>query len=198
MDNSYFHEMYRTSDDPWGFNTRWYEERKYQLTLAALPQRRYRNAFEAGCSIGVFTEMLAGRCDKLLAVDLSGRATEIAAERLAPLASRVQVQTRDFVEDWPSGQFDLIVLSEVLYYLDPTQFEAVVRQSREALTDDGDLVAVHWRRRVAEYPTSGDVVHDLLSKTDLSRIAGYRDCDFRLDIYRTTPGRTVAELDGLV
>lgn len=198
LDNSYFDAMYRASDDPWGFDTRWYEERKYQLTLAALPQQRYRNAFEAGCSIGVFSELLAARCDSLLAVDLSERATAIAADRLAPVADRVQVQTRDFVEDWPKGSFDLIVLSEVLYYLDPAQFEAVLRRSREALTDDGDLVAVHWRRKVEEYPTSGDVVHERLAKADLSHVAGYTDHDFRLDVYRKTPGLTVAELEGLV
>lgn len=198
MDNKYFDEMYRDSDDPWGFTTRWYEERKYRLTLASLPKQRYRNAFEAGCSIGVFTELLADRCDRLLAVDLSERATAIAAGRLASVADRVQVQARDFVDDWPNGTFDLIVLSEVLYYLDPAQFETVLKRSLETLTDDGDLVAVHWRRQVDEYPTSGDHVHHRLSQTDLTHVAGYADCDFRLDIYRKTPGHTVAELEGLV
>lgn len=198
LDNSYFDAMYRASDDPWGFDTRWYEERKYRLTLAALPQARYQNVFEAGCSIGVLSELLSERCERLLAVDLSERATAIATDRLAPVADRVQVQTRDFVEDWPDGTFDLIVLSEVLYYLEPTQFETVLRRSREALTDDGDLVAVHWRRRVEEYPTSGDDVHDRLARTDLSHVAGYRDPDFRLDVYRKSPGLTVAEVEGLV
>jgi len=198
LDIKYFDAMYRASDDPWGFDTRWYEERKYRLTLASLPRRRYRNAFEAGCSIGVFTELLAERCEKLLAVDLSERATAIAAERLAPVADRVQVQTRDFIKDWPDGRFDLIILSEVLYYLDPAQFEAVLRRSREALTDDGDLVAVHWRRKVEEYPAGGEAVHDRLAQADLSHVAGYRDRDFLLDVYRTTPGPSVAELEGLV
>ncbi|HEY9311725.1 SAM-dependent methyltransferase [Williamsia sp.] len=198
FDNNYFHAMYRGSDDPWGFTTRWYEERKYHLTLAALPKRRYRNAFEAGCSIGVFTELLAHRCDKLLTVDLSARATSIAAERLEPFADRVEVQTRDFVADWPTGTFDLIVLSEVLYYLDPAQFDAVVEQSRQSLAEDGHLVAVHWRRKVEEYPTSGDRVHELLSQADLPHVAGYRDGDFLLDIYSSTAGQTAAELEGLV
>ena len=48
----YFERVYAASPDPWGFTTRWYEERKYALSLAMLPRRHYADAFEPGCSIG--------------------------------------------------------------------------------------------------------------------------------------------------
>lgn len=37
--------------DPWDFESRWYEQRKYALSAAMLPKPRYRRAFEPGCSI---------------------------------------------------------------------------------------------------------------------------------------------------
>ena len=55
--------MYSAADDPWGFEERWYERRKYAISLAQLPAERYHRAFEPGCSIGVFTRLLAQRCD---------------------------------------------------------------------------------------------------------------------------------------
>ena len=71
----YFDGMYAASPDPWGFESRWYERRKYAVTMALLPAERYRDAFEPGCSIGVMTGLLAGRCDRLLSCDAEiGRA----------------------------------------------------------------------------------------------------------------------------
>lgn len=198
MEEHYFHKMYRDSDDPWGFANRWYEQRKYALTMAALSKRRYRRAFEAGCSIGVFTEQLASRCDEVLAVDLSPKAIDIARQRLLPMADRVTVEAGNFVDDWPAGVFDLIVLSEVLYYLDGSQFDAVIGKVADALTDDGEMVAVHWRWPVPEYPATGDQVHERLRGTQLSSTASYVDDDFRLDVFARTDRPTVAQGEGLV
>ena len=63
MDRDYFEGIYADGPDPWGFETSEYERRKYDLTLAALPRRRYARALEPGCSIGVLTADLARRCD---------------------------------------------------------------------------------------------------------------------------------------
>ena len=71
---AYFDAMYQGAADPWGFEDRWYEQRKYAVSLALLPAARYRSAFEPGCSIGVLTRMLAGRCDELLSCDVAAAA----------------------------------------------------------------------------------------------------------------------------
>ena len=71
LDRAYFDRVYEANADPWSFATSPYEYQKYQATMAALPQAHYTNAFEIGCSIGVLTQMLADRCDHLLAVDAS-------------------------------------------------------------------------------------------------------------------------------
>lgn len=61
LPDAYFDRMYVGTEDPWQLSTRWYEERKYAITLALLPERRYRHAFEPGCSIGTLTAQLARR-----------------------------------------------------------------------------------------------------------------------------------------
>ena len=73
LPDAYFDEMYATADDPWRLSTRWYDQRKYAITLALLPNRRYRHAFEPGCSIGTLTALLLLRCDHVTAVDVAMR-----------------------------------------------------------------------------------------------------------------------------
>src|SRR5947207_15351971 len=83
---AYFDAMYQAAADPWGFEDRWYEQRKYAISLAQLPAARYRSAFEPGCSIGVLSRMLAARCDALLSCDVAAAAVRAAARREARLA----------------------------------------------------------------------------------------------------------------
>ena len=115
LGREYFEELYAESNDPWNFETSEYERNKYRRTLEVLGERRFERALEAGASIGVFTEMLAARCDELLAVDVSERAVTTARERLAG-RKHVVVERRTLPEEMPGGPFDLIVASEILYY----------------------------------------------------------------------------------
>ena len=48
LPDAYFDRMYADAGDPWELGTRWYEQRKYAITMAVLPYRRYRHAFEPG------------------------------------------------------------------------------------------------------------------------------------------------------
>ncbi|AZG46862.1 class I SAM-dependent DNA methyltransferase [Gordonia insulae] len=195
---SYFHEMYAASDDPWGFADRWYERRKYALTLASLSSERYGRVFEPGCSIGVLSAELVLFSDQLLCMDVSPRAVELAQRRLAHHRGRAAVVIGDLLHDWPSGHFDLIVLSEVLYYLEPAELDEVIRRLPGSLHQGGEVVAVHWRRKVAEYPQSGDDVHERLLGSTLHRQGGYADADFRLDVLTVDDRVSVAEREDLV
>ena len=82
---AYFDAMYQAAADPWGFEDRWYEQRKYAISMALLPAARYRRALEAGCSIGVLTRMLAARCDEVLSCDIAAAAVQAAARRTEDL-----------------------------------------------------------------------------------------------------------------
>ncbi|KSU59138.1 MULTISPECIES: class I SAM-dependent DNA methyltransferase [Gordonia] len=195
--DNYFHDMYRDSDDPWGFTSRWYEQRKYALSLAALSSPRYGSVFEPGCSVGVLSAQLATRADHLLCTDVSPRAVELARERLDGHDS-VEVRVGDIVSDWPPGRFDLIVLSEVLYYLGDADLDELITRLPECLTPTGEVLAVHWRWRVEEYPRTGDEVHAALRSSALHPSASYSDTDFCVDVMTSSPIGSVAQREGLV
>lgn len=183
LGRDYFEGLYAGSEDPWGFETSEYERRKYDRTLAALGGRRFGRALEAGASIGVFTEMLAERCDELLAVDVSEKAVAVARRRLFGMG-HVTVERRSLPEEMPGGPFDLVVASEVLYYFTREEMLATLRRLEEELAPGGVLLAVHWRRETKTYPLQGDEVHDLLNEhTGLTAVRSIAEPDYRLDLF---------------
>jgi SAM-dependent methyltransferase len=196
LQTEYFEEMYRDSEDPWGFRTRWYEQRKYALSLAALPRPRYESAFEPGCSIGVLTEQLAGRCDRLLAMDPVPRAVEATRRLTEGLA--VETRVGRIPTDWPTGTFDLIVLSEVGYYLDTDALPGLAGRIARSLRPGGDLLAVHWRPKVTDYPSTADQVHlALIRRPELARVVRHSEADFLLEVFRRGDASSVAQAEGL-
>ncbi len=197
---TYFDAMYAADPDPWGFDSRWYEQRKYALTMAALPRRRYRSAFEPGCSIGALTALLAGRCDALLSADISADAVTAARERVRD-HRHVTVEQRRMPDEWPPGGYDLIVLSEIGYYLGHDDLDRLLSSAAGALEPGGDLVAVHWRRRVDDYPQPGDEVHRRLAydHDGIVRTVRHEEADFLLEVFTRVPpaARSVAQREGL-
>ena len=142
-DPGYFECLYARDPDPWRFATSEYERAKYAATLDALPPGRHTRAFEIGCSIGVLTRQLAARCDELLAVDVSALALRQAEERCED-QPWVQFAQMDLRHEWPEGSLDLIVFSEVLYYLGIDGIHAAARHTLEALAPGGSVVLVNW------------------------------------------------------
>lgn len=205
---SYFAEMYRTGSDPWHLSERWYERRKYALTVAALPRLRYRRAFEPGCSVGVLSELLAPRCEQLLSWDRRPEAVSRAAQRLEPFEG-AQAARGVVPEQWPDGEFDLIVLSELLYYLDAEERSWLLKAAMRSLADGGHLVAVHWRHHVPEHAAEADEVHaELRALAELHPLSQHEEDDFLLDVFVRTRDSgpddaarrklSVAALEGLV
>jgi SAM-dependent methyltransferase len=192
----YFDALYADCDDPWGFRHRWYERRKRQLTLAMLPRERYRDAFEPGCANGEFAAQLALRCDRLLAADLNETAVRLAGARLATL-SNVRVERRGVPHEWPAGSFDLIVLSELAYYLGDEDLTRLTECIGRSLAADGTLLACHWRRAFDAAPQTAANVHACLdARCALTRLAHYEDADLLLDVWTREPC-SVAQREGL-
>lgn len=181
---TYFDRVYSESDDPWGFETRPYEAEKYRATLAALPRETYRSAFEIGCSIGVLTEKLAGRCESLLSVDVSERALERACERCNYL-QHVQFEFLQVPDEFPNELFDLILVSEVGYYWSREDLLKARRCIVEHLVPGGQVLLVHWTPFVDDYPLTGDEVHDTFREAggELRHLAGHRSELYRVDLF---------------
>lgn len=174
-----FESLYASSPDPWGYCTSSYEHEKYADTLAALPLRPLGSALEVGCSIGVFTRQLAMRCERVLGIDFSPRALALARARVSGLTN-VQLRQASFPEQVPEGQWDVVVCSEVLYYLDQEGLCQATNWLSEQLQRGTCVVAVSWRGAGADEPFRGDDVHDLLAgslarwHTVDARRVGYR------------------------
>ena len=199
LDPGHFRERYSASPDPYRLADRWYEARKYALTVALLPRQRYGAAFEPGCSIGVLTTLLAPRCDRLLACDVVPDAVAAARSRAAGLPA-VRVEQRVIPGEWPPGSFDLIVWSELLYYFDDADLGQVLGLGIGSLRPGGQILAVHWRHPAPDHPRTGDEVHeDLAAHPGLARLARYRDPDFTAEVYGRADGdlRSVAQAGGI-
>lgn len=178
-----FDALYRESADPWLAETRWYERRKRALVLACLPHERYGSAYEPGCGNGILTEALAARCDDILASDGSHLAVAAARRRLAAI-ERVSVERHVLPGDWPSRTFDLVILSELVYFLDAAAIEATGRLVCRSLGDCGIALACNWRAPIVGYGHSGDEAHRILADAiGLPLTFEYRDADFILSAW---------------
>ncbi len=189
----YFDDLHE-QEDPFGYRSRWYEERKRALLLASLSQRHFTRGWELGCSNGVLTEALAARCERLLATDISPRAAFQARRNLAH-RPHVQVHCASHPEQWPPGRFDLIVCGEMGYYLGAGALRELRTGIGEALRDDGLLVACHWLPSFPGRASRTEVVHRCLGE-GLQEAFHYRDADFVLQGW-TRGALSLARLEGL-
>lgn len=182
----YFEQMYSGSTDPWDFAGSWYELRRYGVLVASLPEQRYRVGFEPACSVGVLTEMLAGRCDELHAVDVVHTAADQARRRAERAGlSHVHVRTADALDPWPRGSCDLLVLSEFLYYTPVDRLDALISALLRLAEPGATVAACHWLGHSPDHACHGEDVHAALGRrTELTRIAHHREDDFLLEVFR--------------
>ena len=88
-------------------------------------------------------------------------------------------------EGWPDERFDLIVLSELVYYFEREEAERIRELTPEVRFPRRHLVAaVHWRGET-DYPLSGDEAHELLGRDPaLVPVARHLERDFRIDVWK--------------
>ena len=86
--------------------------------------------------------------------------------------------------DWPDETFDLVVLSELLYYLDEFERAAVLRRTLGSLRSGGHVVLVHWRHDFEVAACTGDEVHREFSEhPELKTLVRHLEDDFRLEVF---------------
>jgi len=178
----HFERIYANDPDPWRYATSPYEKRKYAATLAALPRLRFNRAFEPGCSIGVLTRMLARRCGRLLASDMSEISLDHARARCRGVRN-IHFRRMRIPAEWPTGTFDLIVLSEVLYYQSRRDVWATARKTLRCLRAEGVVVMVHWLGVTGTARGGDQVARQFINQTTrLRRVARRRTGSYRLDV----------------
>ena len=180
---AHFERLHREADDPWGARTRWYERRKRRLLTASLPRERYGSGFEIGCSNGETSAALAERCGRLLSVDAAASAVALARERTAGLPG-VAVERMRVPEQWPSGRFDLIVVSEVAYYLAADQWAACSERIAASLAPGGHVALCHWTGAADDFAQSGAQAHAAFAaRSGLRRMVGHTEDEFLLEVF---------------
>lgn len=182
----HFDAQYAADDDPWRYATSPYEQGKYARTLACLTERRYGSALEIGCSIGVFTALLAARVDALLAIDGSRLALERAIERCRDLP-HVRFERRIVPHEFPPGEFDLIIFAEVGYYLSVTDLCLARDEIVQHIVPGGSVVLVHYTPEIDDAPLRGDDVHDAfmtLVPEVLRHITRERNPRYLIDVFQ--------------
>ena len=157
--SSYFEEKFKADIDPWRFRTSTYEREKYLATVRALSKPQYIAALEVGCAIGVLSALLAPRCDRLIAVDGSPTAIEEAKQQDLP---NVRFETAFLPGEFPRASYDLIVLSEVLYYFSESDLGRMADECLRSLKAGGDIILCHWLGET-DYPLTGHQASDLFA-----------------------------------
>jgi 2-polyprenyl-3-methyl-5-hydroxy-6-metoxy-1,4-benzoquinol methylase len=171
-------------EDPWGYDTKYGSRRfgrELELIDSVSSRRKMHVVLEVGCAEGHFTELLAPRCDSLLAVDVSSVALDRARTRCRDTPN-VHFAHWDLRTDDVPGEFDLVVATSVLEYLKSpralrvarAKLVAAVRPAGWLLIGNvrlapaversrwGRLVprgAFHVNRFVAEHPDLDVVAH---------------------------------------
>lgn len=189
-----FDRLYIEEQDPWRVGSSWYEQRKIAIVLATLAERNYSRALDPACGTGHLARELATRSDQVVATDASPAAIEITratcatvenvavGARTLPFEDAVQPDLAD-----GDGPFDLIVLSEVLYYLSAEQRQQAVASVLQRAAQRVEVLAVHWREHPEDGAVSGDDVHAQLRADFKER--GFRhqvahfDEEFVIDVF---------------
>lgn len=118
---SAFDDVYRVGD-PWasGDPRYRYQSRKYEVLEGLLPSRHFTHALDLGCGLGHFTRLLASRADRVLGIDISQKAVELARARHADLTHLSFMQGDLFaLPKQLNGRFDLVAIADTIYYLPP-------------------------------------------------------------------------------
>jgi predicted TPR repeat methyltransferase len=173
-----FEARYAADIDPWSFATSPYEDARYQAILGETGTDRFANAYEPACSVGVLTEQLGARCDRLLAVDVSSTAVARASVRCAELAG-VEVRVGS-ITDPPPADLDLVIMSEVGYYFEVAELDRIIGSLAATMVPGARFVACHWRGRSDDHRLHGTAVH--------ARLADQLDGRLQHRSHRVDPG----------
>ena len=127
---------------------------------------------EIGCSTGYLSQALCQKGVQVLALDVSPVAVSQAASRVGDCAP-ISFRRAEIPDDWPPGKFDLIVFSEVLYFMTVEEIGRCAKLAQKSLASDGYCLLVNWTGNTDLEISGQDAASTFLSsklwKCDLMR-----------------------------
>lgn len=186
IDPAGFEKKFQEDVDPWNYRASPFEAFKRRVLLHACGDRVFGRGLELACAIGETSRLLAPRCLHLLAVDSSPTALAQAREHHGRVPNLVFAQA-ELPGALPRGPFDLIVASEIAYYLAPRRLDALLAGIEQALAPGGRVVVLHHLRPfgdAAQLPILAqrrmqDVLGRTMPKTGHARHARFEVAGFR-------------------
>jgi SAM-dependent methyltransferase len=128
-----FDRLALLAGDEWNHNNHY-----HSFLLKHVPSD-CREALEIGCGTGSFSRLLATRCDRVLALDLSPQMIRIARERSGRFHD-IGFQVADIMSyELPAGRFDCIVTVATLHHLPLAE---MLLKMKDALRFGGRLLVL--------------------------------------------------------
>jgi 2-polyprenyl-3-methyl-5-hydroxy-6-metoxy-1,4-benzoquinol methylase len=159
-----FDRFYQLDPDPFGAKGSKYELSKQDRLLQLISRRAEYHALDVGCGNGFLSKRIAAHCTHLHGIDFSKKAVELAQKNCQELSN-----TTFAVEDIRSFSslelYDLIVCSEVLYYLQGAELDDVVRKLHQLAAADGWLALV-GRAEAQIVPAALEKWFDLVDRVE--------------------------------
>jgi SAM-dependent methyltransferase len=113
---SAFFEKLWSEGDYWALESSPFEQQRFAKLIDMLGKRRFARALEIGCGAGHFTRMLAQQCDQIVALDISPTAIS-RAQSTPAVGVEYRVANVMDLDLREQGTWDLIVMTETIYYL---------------------------------------------------------------------------------
>jgi LmbE family N-acetylglucosaminyl deacetylase len=166
--------------DPWRLDASEYEKRRLALTLACLGRPHYQSVLEIGCATGQLSVRLRERAERVIGMDASDVALRVARARTDAVDWLLGAAPADI----PVADFDLIVLSEIAYFLTGPELLATLRAVRRQLRPRGEILIANWSAATQNIPLDGPTVHDQAAAVlDLPLRARYQDADLVIQVW---------------
>ena len=179
----HFNSLFALDADPWKYQSNWLERRRLDLLVAMLPHESYSSIFEPACARGSLTQRLAARGSHVVGWDSSANAIAHARRSLAS-QPHVELVEKSVPEDWPDVPFDLVVLSDFLYYLPQERIVDVAALSAQTAKPRGAIVGCHWRGSAHDFLVDGgDAVHAVLADVLGVPQMAYLDAQHVIDLW---------------
>lgn len=142
------------------------EEESNPSETDLLFKKYFTNAhtLDLGCGLGSYVKLFeAFKCRKYLGLDISSCAIE-KAKQLYKSSNYIQFQAADIFSFTPDEAYDLIFMSEILYYFDDDGIKRIIEKYCNALTAEGVICVRIWS--VEFYKSIVDIIMSEFSVVD--------------------------------
>jgi len=180
-----FEQMYQNVKDPWNHGAA--DISSYDMALYLMDKynicKKGGAIFDIGCGKGAFTHRIKKACPKakILAVDISETAVKKAKSQHGN--SSIDFRVMDIQKEYKSiaGKFDLIVVSNVMWYILP-DFSKIMNYLKGSLKNNGYVLIRQTFYKKGEQKYGNNIIS---SPEDMVSLLSYNLVEL-IELNRTT------------